>query len=125
MMGKLMARLPYSPLVAALIATDGFLSLTRAASYPFLAIYLARQFDLDAARIGLLLGSGPIFGMVVGLFGGAWSDRIGRWPMLLMAIASSAVGFLGLPLANAIWQIAFLNLLIAGAHAVREPVIRA
>ncbi len=125
MLSKLLGRLPYAPLVAGLIATDAFMSLTRAASYPFLAIYLAHQFGLDAARIGLLLGAGPIFGMSVGLFGGAWSDRIGRWPLLLAAVASSAVGFLGLALSNEVWQIFILNLLISGAHAVREPVIRA
>ena len=34
---------------------------------------MAHQFGLDAARIGLLLGAGPIFGMIVGLAGGAWS----------------------------------------------------
>jgi MFS family permease len=112
-------------LVAGLIATDAFMSLTRASSYPFLAIYLARQFELDAARIGLLLGAGPIFGMLVGLLGGAWSDRVGRWPLLLAAVAGSAVGFLGLSLANEVWQIFILNLLISGAHAVREPVVRA
>jgi MFS family permease len=92
MLRTLLGRLPYSPLVAGLIATDAFMSLTRAASYPFLAIYLAHEFELDAARIGLLLGAGPIFGMIVGLFGGAWSDRIGRWPLLLAAVASSATG---------------------------------
>ena len=125
MLRQLLSRLPYRPLVAGLIVTDGFMMLTRSSSYPFLAIYLAHHFGLDAGRIGLLLGAGPVFGMIIGLFGAAWSDRIGRWPLLLAGVGSSAIGFLGLPLAHDVWQIFALNLLISGAHAVREPVVRA
>ena len=121
----LLARLPYPPVVAALIVAECFVTLTRAGSYPFLAVYLSQRFGLNPFEIGLVLGAGPIFGMVVALVAGAWSDRIGRWPLLMAAILASAIGFLGLPLSTEVWQIFACNLLISGCNAVREPVVRA
>lgn len=58
------------------IITDFFTDLTQKSIIPFMAIYLSIQ--IGAGLAGLLLTVNIVASMIVGLWAGYWSDRIGR-----------------------------------------------
>ena len=70
---------------------DGFDVLALA----FTATAIRGEFGLTGIELGYLLGAG-LFGMTAGsLFLAPLADKIGRRPLLLMAVSLSAIGMLG------------------------------
>lgn len=91
----------------AIAAFDGLDVLVMALAAPV----LAEQWQLDARRIGLLLGSAPI-GMAVGAAALApLADRIGRKRLLLLACALAGIGTLASSLTTAFWPLAATRLI--------------
>ncbi|EIP87946.1 Permeases of the major facilitator superfamily protein [Burkholderia humptydooensis MSMB43] len=112
-------------LVWLLIVGTGFVVMARAMSLPFLAIYLHERMRLDAATIGLLLGSGALVGTLGGFFGGHLSDVLGRRKVLTGCLLASSVSFAALHFAANAWQVFAVNLFINLASAFYEPVSKA
>lgn len=85
-----------------LLATLGFLSFatvyTNVVVAPVL-VEIAREFDVTTGEAGLLVAVYGLPGIVVGLFAGPFSDRLGRkpflvWGTLVMASATVAGAFM-------------------------------
>ncbi|AIO67803.1 MDR family MFS transporter [Burkholderia oklahomensis] len=108
-------------LVWLLIVGTGFVVMARAMSLPFLAIYLHQRMGLDAASIGLLLGTGAL----VGTFGGHLSDVLGRRKVLIGCLLVSSLSFAALHFAADAWQVFAVNLFINLASSFYEPVSKA
>ncbi|MEK4661530.1 MFS transporter [Priestia sp. FSL H7-0729] len=84
------------------IITDFFTDLTQKSIIPFMAIYLSIQIGADMA--GLLLTVNIVASMIVGLWAGYWSDRIGRKKLMVIAQTLQVVALLCLAIANSPWM---------------------
>ncbi|NMI04362.1 MFS transporter [Paenibacillus sp. SZ31] len=84
------------------IITDFFTDLTQKSIIPFMAIYLSVQ--VGAGLAGLLLTVNIVASMIVGLWAGYWSDRIGRKKLMVIAQGLQVVALLCLASANSPWM---------------------
>lgn len=84
------------------IITDFFTDLTQKSIIPFMAIYLSIQ--IGAGLAGLLLTVNIVASMIVGLWAGYWSDRIGRKKLMVIAQSLQVMALLGLAIANSPWM---------------------
>ncbi|KQY84309.1 hypothetical protein ASD24_11185 [Paenibacillus sp. Root52] len=83
------------------IITDFFTDLTQKSIIPFMAIYLSLQ--IGAGWAGLLLTINIIGSMLVGLWAGYWSDRIGRKKLMVIAQILQVFALFWLAAANSPW----------------------
>ncbi|MEW6213073.1 MAG: MFS transporter [Acidobacteriota bacterium] len=79
---------------------------------PVLPLY-AKEFHASETVIGLLLGVFSAMQFVFAPLLGKLSDRVGRRPVLLFSLIGTAIGFLIMGLANALWML-FLGRIIDG-----------
>ncbi|MBW8350833.1 MFS transporter [Bacillus sp. IITD106] len=117
--------LTFHPLVWALlfgtfISRAGFFM-----SIPFLGIYLHEIKGYDNAITGAILGVSFFISTFASFLGGAWSDRFGRFPVMIFSMFVWAMVFIGLILANEIWQFFLLNALSGFCRSLFEPTARA
>jgi MFS family permease len=82
---------------------------------PILPFYVS-SFGASPFTITLLFSVFAFFAFLSGPFLGAWSDRIGRRPVLLLSIASTAIGWFVFAAADSI-PLLFLGRIIDGAAA--------
>jgi len=82
---------------------------------PVLPFYV-ESFGASAITLTLLFSVFSLFSFVSGPFLGALSDRIGRRPVLIVSILSSAIGWFVFASAHAIWVL-FLGRIIDGMAA--------
>ena len=87
---------------------------------PILPFY-TQQFGASALMVTLLFTVFSLCSFVSAPFLGAWSDRIGRRPVLLLSIASTAVGWLVFASANSL-IILFIARIIDGLAAGNFPI---
>jgi multidrug resistance protein len=79
---------------------------------PVLPLY-ALKFQATPVQIGMLFGSFSLMQLIFAPLLGRLSDRFGRRPVLLVSILGTALGFLTLGMAGALWML-FLGRLIDG-----------
>lgn len=79
---------------------------------PVLPLY-ALKFHASPVEIGILFGSFSLMQLIFAPLLGRLSDRFGRRPILLVSILGTALGFLTLGMAGALWML-FLGRLIDG-----------
>src|SRR6187401_1147169 len=79
--------------------------LTRTAFFmvwPFLAIILARDFQLRPSAIGAVLGFALFIGAFVGFYSGNLSDRFGRRRVMIAGCAAAVTAYVTLALARSV-----------------------
>jgi MFS family permease len=77
-------------------------------AYPFEALYLNGSLGIPMTTVGLLIGVMSLAGLPFQFPGGAAADRIGRRPVLALAIAGSMTLCVGLALSRALWLVALV-----------------
>lgn len=82
---------------------------------PILPFYVT-EFGASAATITLMFAAFSFFAFLSSPLLGAWSDRVGRRPVLILSIASTAVGWLVFAGSRSIWML-FLGRIIDGLAA--------
>jgi len=87
---------------------------------PVLPFYV-ETFGASALTLTLLFSVYALFSFVSGPFLGALSDRIGRRPVLIASIVSTAIGWFVFASAHAIWVL-FLGRIIDGMAAGNLPI---
>lgn len=87
---------------------------------PVLPFYV-ESFGVSSFVVTLLFSVFAAFSFVSGPFLGALSDRIGRRPVLIVSIASSALGWFVFASAHSVW-ILFLGRIIDGLAAGNFPI---
>lgn len=87
---------------------------------PVLPFYV-ESFGASSFVVSLLFSVFALFSFVSGPFLGALSDRIGRRPVLILSIASTALGWFVFAAAHNVW-ILFLGRIIDGLAAGNFPV---
>lgn len=70
---------------------------------PFLAVILFQRYGMSATDIGLLISFSVTLSVVVGIYTGNLSDRLGRVPMLYLAATVGVAGFTMLALSQSFW----------------------
>ncbi len=87
---------------------------------PVLPFYV-ESFGVSAITLTMLFSVYALFSFVSGPFLGALSDRIGRRPVLIASICSTAVGWFVFASAHAVWVL-FLGRIIDGMAAGNLPI---
>ena len=82
---------------------------------PILPFYVS-EFSVLPSTITLLFSSFSFFAFLSAPLLGAWSDRIGRRPVLILSITSTAIGWLVFASAQSLWML-FLGRIIDGCAA--------
>ncbi|MFC4766833.1 MDR family MFS transporter [Effusibacillus consociatus] len=115
----------YHPIVHSLIFGTVIARAADSMSLPFLAIYLSRQTDLSPVMIGITIGLGPVAGTIGGFIGGTLSDRFGRKKVMLSALYTWGLVFLGFAFANSSWMFMMLAMVNGLCRSFFEPVSQA
>ncbi|WP_086074429.1 MDR family MFS transporter [Paenibacillus camerounensis] len=92
---------------------------------PFLGIYLGQVKGIDPATIGAILALSLFAGTWGSFVGGALSDRIGRYPVMIGSMALWSLVFIGFAFADATWLFFLLSGLNGLFRSLFEPTARA
>ena len=76
--------------------------------YPFETIYLNRNLGISMTSVGLILGVTMFATLPMQVIGGALCDRVGRRPVLIVAILGSMTLYIGLGLTRQLWLVVAL-----------------
>jgi len=77
---------------------SGFRAMTQTGLLTFLPLYVAHVVGLGPLWVGLTLSVMQVGGLIAGPLAGAWSDRVGRRPVVLAGLALTTAMLLGLSL---------------------------
>lgn len=111
--------------VVFIIAGSFIVSVARATSLTFVAIILHRDFDMELAGIGLIVGTGPLLGAVCAPIVGAWSDRIGRKAVLAVVLGMLSMSITAMGLAGGAFLCGIAYTIAAISITVFGPISRA
>ncbi|MFD0693191.1 MDR family MFS transporter [Paenibacillus sp. GCM10027628] len=92
---------------------------------PFLGIYLGNVKGIDPATIGAILAVSLFVGTLCSFIGGALSDRLGRYPVMISSMAIWSLVFVGFAFADATWMFFLLSACNGLCRSVFEPTARA
>lgn len=92
---------------------------------PFLGIYLGKGKGIDPATVGAILAASFLVGTLCSFVGGALSDRLGRYPVMIAAMAAWSLTLLGFAFADEIWQFFLMSCLNGLCRSIFEPTARA
>jgi MFS transporter, DHA1 family, tetracycline resistance protein len=90
---------------------------------PILALY-AERFGASTVEVGLILSTFSLAQFVAAPLLGAWSDRVGRKPVIIVSLIGTAVGSVITGAAGALWVL-YLGRLIDGGSGGSLGVARA
>jgi MFS family permease len=76
--------------------------------YPFETIYLNRNLGVSMTVVGLILGVSMLATLPMQVVGGALCDRLGRRPLLTVAVLGSMTLYVGLGLTRDLWVVVAL-----------------
>lgn len=82
-------------------------------AWPFLSIILTRTYQLTPLAIGTLMSGCALISVILGIYGGSLSDRVGRKTLLVLGCLLAIVGYGSIALANGVLVFAF-GLLLTG-----------
>ncbi|WP_276354399.1 MDR family MFS transporter [Cohnella caldifontis] len=125
MKSKLSAALGFHPvawgiLIGTFLSRAGFFMVI-----PFLGIYLGKVKGIDPGTIGAILGVSFLVGTASSFFGGALSDRVGRYPVMVVSMVLWSLTFVGFAFARSTWVFFLLSALNGLFRNVFEPSARA
>ncbi|MBD0378828.1 MDR family MFS transporter [Paenibacillus sedimenti] len=92
---------------------------------PFLGIYLGKVKGIDPATIGAILAVSLFAGTLCSFVGGALSDRLGRYLVMIASMALWSLVLAGFAFANATWMFFVLSGLNGLCRSIFEPTARA
>lgn len=92
---------------------------------PFLGIYLGKVKGVDPATVGAILAASFLVGTLCSFLGGALSDRLGRYPVMITAMAAWSLTLLGFAFAEEVWQFFLMSSLNGLFRSIFEPTARA
>ena len=82
-------------------------------AWPFLSIILTRTYHLRPMEIGALMTGCALTSVILGIYGGSLSDRLGRKKLLIMGCWLAIIGYTSIALSNSVSFFAF-GLLLTG-----------
>ncbi|WP_239618308.1 MDR family MFS transporter [Cohnella mopanensis] len=92
---------------------------------PFLVLYLYEQLEGSVILPMIIVGLQPLCGLFVSWFGGSWSDRYGRKPLILIALTLQMLCMVGYVFAEDVWQYALISIINGIGFALYMPAANA
>ena len=102
---------------------SGFRAMTQNGLLLFLPLYLVTTLKASPLTLGIALMAFQAGGIFAGPLAGAWSDRIGRQPVILAGLSATSILVLSLTFVNNITTFIFLVSLLGFALFSLRPVI--
>lgn len=94
-------------------------------AWPFIAVIMTQNYHMSPVSIGMAMTSSALLSVVLGMYGGQLSDRLGRRAILLAGCAFSAVGYITLALATGMGLFIVGLMIIGVCFAWVDPPVRA
>ncbi|WP_150268874.1 MDR family MFS transporter [Paenibacillus tepidiphilus] len=122
-LGKLVP--PFHPaawvvIIGTFLARTGFFM-----TIPFLGIYLGSTKGIAPGTVGAILAMSLLVGTFTSFVGGVLSDRLGRYPVMILSMALWSLVFAGFAVADSIWEFFVLSGLNGLFRSLFEPAARA
>lgn len=111
--------------VHALLFFTGVIRFSYFMAWPFIAVIMTRTYHMSPVAIGLAMTSSALLSVVLGMYGGQISDRLGRRVILLLGCAFSCVGYATLALASGMGLFITGLMIISVCFAWVDPPVRA
>jgi MFS family permease len=92
---------------------------------PFLVLYLYEKLNGSVLLPMLVVGLAPLCGMIVSWFGGGISDRLGRRPVMVVALLLQMLCMIGYALSAEVWQYAAVSIVTGAGSALFMPAANA
>ncbi|WP_373229446.1 MDR family MFS transporter [Cohnella sp.] len=92
---------------------------------PFLVLYLYDQMDGSVMLPMIIVGLQPLCGMFISWYGGGWSDRYGRKPLMFVALILQMFCMIGYVFAEDVWQYALISIINGIGFALYMPAANA
>lgn len=92
---------------------------------PFLVLYLYDQMEGSVILPMVIVGLQPLCGMFVSWYGGGWSDRFGRKPLMITALFLQMLCMVGYVFADDVWQYALISIINGIGFALYMPAANA
>lgn len=100
-------------------------SVTNFMMRPFLVLYLFDRLEGNVFMSMLVVSLSPFMGMLVGLFAGKLSDRVGRKPVMLVSLLIQCSSMLAFMAASSVWHYALISIFSGMGHALFYPAANA
>ncbi|XID95655.1 MFS transporter [Paenibacillaceae bacterium WGS1546] len=88
---------------------------------PFLVLYLYDRLEGSVLLPMLIVGLQPLCGLIVNWFGGGWSDRYGRKPLMLISLALQMLCMIGYVFADQTLHYALISIVNGLGSALFLP----
>jgi len=92
---------------------------------PFLVLYLYDKMEGSVLLPMIIVGLQPLCGLMVSWFGGGWSDRYGRKPIIITALALQMLCMVGYVFAEQVWHYALISVVNGIGFALYMPAANA
>ncbi|MFC5468897.1 MDR family MFS transporter [Cohnella suwonensis] len=92
---------------------------------PFLVLYLYDKLEGSVILPMLIVGLQPLCGLFVNWFGGGWSDRFGRKPLIMISLALQMLCMVGYVFADGAWHYAVISIVNGIGFALYMPAANA
>ncbi|MEB6377884.1 MFS transporter [Leclercia adecarboxylata] len=94
-------------------------------AWPFIAVIMTQNYHMSPIAIGVAMTSSALISVVLGMYGGQLSDRMGRRVILLLGCVFSAVGYITLAQATGMGLFITGLMIIGVCFAWVDPPVRA
>lgn len=94
-------------------------------AWPFIAVIMTKNYHMSPVAIGVVMTSSALISVVLGMYGGQISDRLGRRIILLLGCGFSAVGYITLAQATGMGLFITGLMIIGVCFAWVDPPVRA
>jgi len=94
-------------------------------AWPFIAVIMTQNYHMSPIAIGVAMTSSALLSVVLGMYGGQISDRLGRRIILLLGCGFSAVGYITLAQATGMGLFITGLMIIGVCFAWVDPPVRA
>lgn len=113
------------PLSVCLLAGTFLSRLALFITLPFLTIHIMNKLGASPTVTGLIVGAGPLCGILSAFLMGYISDKFGRRKIMEFSLITWSLAFVGFAYSNSLWQFLICNMLYGASRSSFESVATA
>jgi MFS family permease len=113
------------PLSICLLAGTLLSRLALFITLPYLSIHITNTLGAPPTITGLIVGAGPLCGIINAFLMGYVSDKIGRRRIMEISLITWSLAFLGFAFSSSLWQFLLCNMLYGASRSSFESVATA
>lgn len=115
----------FPPTVHALLFFTLVIRFSYFMAWPFIAVIMTQNYHMSPIVIGVAMTCSALISVVLGMYGGQISDRLGRRVILLLGCGFSAIGYITLAQAHGMGLFITGLMIIGVCFAWVDPPVRA